>query len=187
MPSQRTLRRTYNAAELGLFPASATTGVWLQKLSSGLYSLNKAAAATTSVVNIAVPPSPRGGQPTLEIRTWEDKYDWNALIASIEVFYLVSTADLTTAPTVVLSKMTMPAAGGTGFVASTAITQTVTYAGVDAVGKANGVGAAGSHIAVVTITSPVAVGDNESLVLTITMGEAATSVLDIFGIGVNYL
>ncbi len=64
---------------------------------------------------------------------------------------------------------------------------TVTFAGVDTVGTAFGAGAAGSHIMVMTLATPYNIVDADSLVATITMNEASTSVLDIFGISVTYV
>lgn len=179
LPS-RTLKRSYSIAQLGVFPASATTGVWTEQLATGLFSLHKAAAATTSVVNIQIPHGPQGG-----IGGISTSPDTNVQL--IELFYLVSTADLTSAPTVALNRVTLPGGLlGTGFAANTTVTQALTFAGVDTIGKISGVGLAGSHIAVVTITTPTVLADTDALILTITMGEAATSVLDIFGITVTY-
>lgn len=173
MPQSRTLKRSYNAAQLGLQVGNATTGVWATQLSAGIYSLHKAAASSTSVVNLPIPHGPRGGLPTCE----------DAQIALIEVFYKVSTANLTSAPTVALNRHTFPGGTGTGTVASTAVTQVLSFAGADGVGTAF---AAPNHIAVVTITTPFVMDDSDSLILTLTMNEAATSVLDIFGITVTY-
>ena len=145
-------------------------------VTSGLVSYRKAAAATTSVVQIQIPHAPRGGFP----------YNEDTAISIIEVFYAVTTAALTSAPTVVLNKQTYPGGTGTGFAATSTIAQSLTFAGVDAVGTAAGAGAAGSHIAVVTVSTLAAALDTESTILTITMNEAATSVLDIFGITVTY-
>lgn len=179
LPS-RTLKRSFSIAQLGVFPASATTGVWTEQLSTGMFSLHKAAAATTSVVSIQIPHGPQGG-----IGGISTNQDTN--IQLIELFYLVSTADLTSAPTVALNKVTLPGGLlGTGFAANATVTQTLTFAGVDTIGKVSGAGAAGSHIAVVTLTTPAVLADTDALILTITMGEAAASVLDIFGVTVTY-
>ena len=177
MGSNRTLKRTHNIAQLGLQPTNATTGVWTIQLSSGIFTLHKAAASTTSVVNIPIPHGPRGGQPTNE----------DASPSVIEVFYLVSTANLTGAPTVALNKHTMLGGTGTGVTSSATVANSLTFAGVDGVGTAFGTATTGAHIAVVTITTPVTLADTDSLVLTITMNEASTSVLDISGIAVTYL
>jgi hypothetical protein len=174
MPSARTLKRSYSAAQLGLQAGNATTGVWATQLSSNIYSLHKAAAATTSVVNLGIPGGPRGGIPTNE----------DAQVSIIEVFYKVSTANLTSAPTAILNLLTMPGGTGTGIVARSAVTQVLTFAGVDTVGTTS---TNGDHIAVVTITTPFTMLDSDHLNLSLTMNEAATSVLDIFGITVTYV
>lgn len=175
MANSGALKRSYNAMQLGANVDSATTGAWTMALSAagvpaGTHTLHKAAAATVSVLHLPIPTS-----------VIED-----ARPAIIEVFYLVTTANLTSAPTFVLNKMTYPGGSGTGLAALAAVTQTLTFAGVDAVGTAAGAGAAGSHIAVITITSPSLLQDTDSLHLQLTMNEAATSVLDIFGITVTY-
>lgn len=177
MPANRTLKRSYNVAQLGFQLGNATTGAWTTQLSSGLYSLHKAAAGTTSVLNIPIPHAPRGGNPTNE----------DAQVSIVEIFYLVSTANLTSAPTIACNKQTYPGGTGTGFVANATVTQVLSFAGVDTVGTAFGAGAAGSHIAVMTISTPITLIDTDSLIATITMNEGATSVLDIFGITVTYI
>lgn len=169
--------RFFTVSELGLSAASATTGVWTLALSAAgvpanTVSLDKAAAATTSVVHIPIPKAPNG------------RYLEDGPVASFSLFYNVTTADLTTAPAVALYKYTMNTS--TGLVVIAAITQTIAFGGIDAVGKVSGAGAAGSHIATCTITTPAALANNESLVSKWTMGEAATSVLDITGLSVTY-
>ena len=177
MAGSRTLKRTFNVGQLGMNAANATTGVWTIQLSSGLYSLHKAAAGTTSVVNIPVPHGPRGGVP------WNE----DAAISIIEMIYLVGTANLTSAPTVALNKQLYLASGGTGVASTSTVANTLTFSGVDTVGTAFGNSTTGAHVAVATITTPVTLQDQESLIYTITMNEGATSVLDIFGICVTYL
>lgn len=178
----RTLRRNFNCAQLGITAANATTGVWTLALSSagvpsGMFNLHKAAAASTSVVHITIPHGPRGGLPTNE----------DGQVSVIEVFYLVTTANLTSAPTAVLNKYSSPGGAGTGLGALAAVTQVLTFAGVDTVGTANGAGASGSHIAVITVSTPFTCNDYENLMLQMTMNEAATSVLDLIGVAVTYL
>lgn len=177
----RTLRRAFNCLQLGMTAANATTGAWTLALSSaavpsGMVNLHKVAAGTTSVVHFNIPHGPRGGLPTNE----------DAQVVTIEVFYQVTTANLTSAPTAVLNKYTTPGATGTGLGALAAVTQVLSFAGVDSVGTAAGAGSAGAHIAVITITTPFTLADYENLALQLTMNEAATSVLDITGIAVTY-
>jgi hypothetical protein len=179
MAASRTLKRSYTSMQLNANVDSATTGVWTMALSAagtpaGTYTLHKAAAATTSVLHFPVPPSPFGGNND------------DAQLSIIEFFYLVTTADLTSAPTAVLNKMTYPGGAGTGLAALAAVTQVLSFAGIDTIGKVSGAGAAGSHIAVVTITTPSTAVDSDCFHLQMTMGEAATSVLDIFGITCTY-
>ena len=165
-------RRSYDILTLGLDPNAATTGVWTTQLSSNLLSLHKAAAATTSVVTIPIPRSPR--LPSLAIGPFLQ-------VAVIEVFYKVTTANLTSAPTAVLNRQTAPGGLGTGTVARLAINQTLTFAGLDTIGTIQG-----DHIAVITPSPLPILDDYDSMYVTLTMNEAATSVLDIFGITVTY-
>jgi|SRR5687768_3214433 len=159
--------RFYNVAELGLHAGNATTGVWATALASNKYTLRKAAAATTSVVNIPVPKAQQG------------QYEEDARVATIRIDYTVSTAALSSAPTVILNNLKFDSTNGD--LERTAVTQTVTFGGLDAVGTA-----VGDHFALVTVTTPTALTEDESLVVSITMNEAATSVLDLNGIKVTY-
>ena len=170
-------KRFYTPVELGLSAASATTGAWTLAFSAAgaptsTVSLDKAAAATNSVLHITLPKGSKGNG-------YED-----SPIASFALFYNTTTADHTTAPAVVLRKYTMNTT--TGLVVIATVATTLVFSGVDAIGKVSGAAAAGAHIATATITTPAALLDNESLVSTWTMGEAATSVLDITGMQVTY-
>ena len=175
----RTLYRNYNPLQLGLTAANATTGVWALLLSqtgmpAGMVTLHKNAAATNTVIHFGIPQGPKGGLPTCE----------DARVSIIEVFYKVQTANLSSAPTAVLNKITNPGAAGTGIAALAAVTQSLTFAGVDSVGTTS---TNGDHIAVITVTTPFTPNDNESLHLQLTMNEAGTTVLDITGMSVTYL
>jgi hypothetical protein len=165
--------RTYGVAQLGYGALNFTTGTWTSQLASNVYTLHKAAAATTSVTNFAIPPSARGF-------TQEDYQ-----VSKIEMYYQVTTADLTTAPSAILNNISTSTT--TGAITRTAITQAITFSGIDTVGKVSGAGAAGSHIAIVTITTPAVLLDTDTLVLSFTMGEAATSVLDISSFRITYV
>ena len=147
-------------------PSNATTGTWTVQLSSGKVSLHKAAAATTSVVNIPVKKDNRPG--------FED-----SLIKSITVSYTVGTAALTSAPTAVLNKNTVSAT--TGAQTNATVAGTLAFAGTSTNGTE-----IGSFNATFTVTSPAQIADTDSLILTLTMNEAATSVLDITGVKVDY-
>ena len=172
MPNARTMKRTFCATQLGLQPGNATVGLWATQLAGGIYSLHKIAALSTSIVSIPIPHAPRGGLPSNE----------DASISIIEIFYQVTVAGLTSAPTAVLNRKSCPGGTGSGVVANTTFAQSLTFAGLDSVGIA-----IGSHIAVITPTVPTTLADSEAIVATITMNEAATSVLDIYGITVTYI
>lgn len=167
MANASSRKRFHSAADLGLHAGNATTGAWTTDLTSNIYSLKKAAAATTSVVNLPVPKAPKS--------EWQE----DGVPTVIEVNYLVSTAALSSAPTAILNKISRDTS--TGAVTRTAVTQTLTFTGANTVGTATG-----AYDAVVTITTPTAIADNETLVLSLTMNEAATSVLNINGMTVTY-
>lgn len=171
----RQVRRSYGISALGLDPNSATTGVWTTQFSANLISLHKAAAATVSVINIPVPKSPK--MPSVAVTELLQ-------IAIIEIFYKVSTANLTSAPTATLIRQNQPGGLGTGLVAVATISQALTFAGGDTVGTAF---ATPNHIAVITPTVPLPILDDyDDVMISLTMNEAATSVLDILGITVTY-
>lgn len=163
------LTRFLSAADMSFNVQHATTGVWTSQLSSNIYSYHKAAAATTSVLNFGIPRSPG-----------MSKSDDNA-VAAVRVFYKVTTADLSSAPTAVLNLLTAPTT--TGIVARAAVTQALTFGGIDTVGLT---ATAGDHIAIVTLAAPQVMNNNTTLVLALTMNEAATSVLEIFGMQITY-
>ncbi len=173
MAGSTPINRTYGITQLGISFQNASIPGWTMLYSGGIASLHKEATGNTgSVVNLQVPHSPRGGS------------NEDAQVSVLSVFYLVTTADLTSAPTAALNKVTYPA--GTALVASATVTQSLTFGGIDSIGKVNGAGAAGSHTAIVTITTPITLATTDNLYLALTMGEAATSVLDIFGMQVTY-
>ena len=167
MPNASSRKRFFNVAELGLHAGNATTGAWTTDLTANEYTLKKAAAATTSVVNIPVPKAPRG--------EWQE----DGVVKVIKVPYIVTTAALSSAPTAILNKLTFDTTNGD--LERAAVTQTLAFSGLDTVGTA-----AGDHSADVTITTPTALADNETYVLSLTMNEAATSVLNICGMQVEY-
>lgn len=145
----------------------ATTGAWAYQLAANIFSFHKVAAATVSVVNIAIPYDERGGL----------QQDGNLTAFSVD--YAVATANCTSAPTLVLRKLTKNAA--TGVTTSAVLASTLTFTGTNTVGSA-----IGTYNAVATVTTPAALGDDESLVAEMTMNEAATTVLDIFGATATY-
>jgi len=166
MATASSRKRTLNTAEIPLLPSNFFTGVWTPQNSGNIYTMHKAAAATTTVAIIPVPKAQQGG------------FEADAKPSVIEVNYLVTTAALTSAPTAVLNKLTK---NTDGTYTRTAVTQVLTFSGLDTVGTATG-----AHNAVVTITTPAELADNETLQLALTMNEAATSVLDINALTVTY-
>lgn len=149
-----------------------TVGTWALDLASNVFSYKHTDGNDTSVVAITIPKGEFGqnvqNAPSI-----------------IKVPYTLTTADLDAAPTAVLNKLTW--SSSTGVVTRSAVTQTLTFAGVDTTGTAAGAGAAGTHIAVVTITTPENLGEDEAYVLELTLNAAATTVLNIQGLSVSYV
>lgn len=166
MANSRPNKRSFSVIELGMSPSNATTGAWTLQLSAGKITLNKAAAATTSVVNIPIKKDADAGA--------EDKK-----VASVAFEYSVATAALSAAPTAVLNINTVNPT--TGALTSSTVAGTLTFAGTNTVGTA-----VGDYIATFAITTPVQLADTDSAFLTVTMNEAATSVLNLNGVKIDY-
>lgn len=166
MANSRPAKRTFSVAEIPLTPSSATTGVWASQLASNKLTFHKAAAATTSVVNIPIKKDAAPGS--------EDNR-----IASISVSYTVATAALSSAPTAALRVLTTDATSGA--LTATTIAGALTFSGTNTVGTA-----AGTYFATFTPTTPTQIADTSSVILELTMNEAATSVLDINSVKVDY-
>lgn len=146
-------------------------GTWADDLASNVLSFKHSDANDTSVVAIPIPKA--------NIGPWTQNAP-----SIIKVPYTVVTADLDAAPTAVLDKQVW--SSSTGIVTRSAVTQVLTFAGVDTVGVAAGAGAAGTHIAVVTITTPEHLGEGEAYFLELTLNAGATTVLNIQGLEVTY-
>lgn len=160
--------RTYGVGKLGLTAANATTGAWLLGLSSGQWTLSKAAAATTTVLTVPIPTDfPKPGTEDSKIKT-------------IKFAYTVGVAAITTAPSVVLSTQVFAT---TGALTDSTIANTLTFLGSDA--ATNGKTVA-SHVGIVTIDTPAAITNLTDLILTITIGEASTTTLQFNGLIIDY-
>lgn len=148
------------------------TGTWALDLTSNVFSFKHTDGNDTSVVAIPIP------------KFNGDQIGWQNAPSIIGVTYTLTTADLDAAPTAVLGKKSFNTS--TGVTTHSAVTQTLTFAGVDAIGIASGSGAAGTHIAVVTVTTPTQLADNEYLVLELTLNAGASTVLNIQNFYVTY-
>ena len=153
--------------KLALLNPIATTGVWAYQLAANILSFHKVAAATVSVISVCVPYDERGGLQA------------DGMLSAISYDYTVATANQTGAPTPVLRKLTKNAA--TGVTTSAVVTTTTAFTGTNTVGSA-----IGTYNCILTVATPAALGDEESLILEITQNEAATTVLDIFGVTATY-
>jgi hypothetical protein len=109
--------------------------------------------------------------------------NWNAYrgtkVKSFDVFYKVSTAALTGFATVEVGKMALPASG----VVSGALVGVTLDSGHDTSAKR---AAVGDHVMTVTINAPEWTHEVDGLYLSLGMDPAATSVVTLFGVRVNY-
>ena len=160
--------RYYGVAKLGLTAAHATSATWALGLSSGQWTLSKAAAGTTTVLTVPVPfEAPKPG--------FED-----SKIKIIKFAYTVGAAAITTAPSFVLSTQVLSAAGA---LTDSTIAKTLTFLGSDASTAGTTVA---SHVAILTIDTPAAITNLTDLILTATIGEAASTTLQFNGLLIDY-
>lgn len=152
-------KKRFHAATLNPI---ATTGTWAYTLVSNILAFRKAAAATNSVVSIAVPEQSRGGT-----------FGGDTL-KSVTVEYAVGTAATSSAPAAVCHKLSVDRT--TGATTRTAVAGATAFTGFDTTGV--GVGA---HALKFTPTTAVDADDDYTLVLEITFNEAATSTLELHG------
>lgn len=157
--------RLYSIKEVDPFP---TVGTWAFVNSSNQTSFDHTDADETAVVVIPIPKMPR---------TFNQD---DPAISVISVTFSIATAALDAAPTAVLSKYSKHAT--TKVWSDSAVTQVLTFAGTDTAGTA----ASGTWDAIVTITTPTRLADNESLELELTFNCAATTVLKLWGVGVTH-
>jgi len=165
------ITRNFNPGELVL--ADTGTGTWAFVLASNVLTFDHTDADDTSTVAIAIPAANFGPG-------WQDE------IKKISVTYTVVTAALDAAPTAVLNRNSWVAS--TGVYTRAAVTQTLTFEGVDTVGTAAGAGAAGTHVAVITIADADLLNRTtlRNYLLELTFNAAATTSLKITGISIDY-
>ncbi len=160
------------SVKVALEKIKATVGTWTIAVASNVWSLNKTAAADTSVLHI--PLDPISDTDTLK----------GSKLTSIDFWYTVTTADCTD-NTFVLQKVTLPASGGA---VPTVATVTTTYDSLHtstALRKANG---ATLHKLTLTPTTPVFMSGNDQYYIenTVDCSGAATSVVKLFAVRANY-
>ena len=158
----------YNVGE---FDINGTVGTWVHDLSSNVRTYRKAAGDDTSVVSIQIPKYNGGAF-------------WQNCPSVLKVTYTVVTTDLDAAPSAVLDKNAW--SSSTGAVTRSAVTQAITFGGVDTTGTAAGAGSAGTHIAVVTVTTPAQLADTESYFLELTFNAAVDTDLRMQALEVTY-
>ena len=160
--------KLYNVGEFDLL---GTVGTWVQDLTSNVRTYKKMAGNDTSVISIQVPKYNGGAF-------------WQNAPSILKVTYTVVTTALDAAPTAVLNENNW--ASATGVTTRSAVTQAITFGGVDATGTAAGAGADGTHVAIVTITTPTQLTDAESLFLELTLNAAIDTDLRIQALEVTY-
>jgi hypothetical protein len=149
-----------------------TLGTWTPTIASGLACdvRTGAGAAFTLLIPALVPSNAAGFK--------------GARLKSIDVFYKIATADLTSVTTVELDKVTLPppaAATGTAFTGA-AVTQTQ-----DAFHNTSALRLAqGSHTMTVTITTPAWSDDNDAYILQMVCVDPGTAVFTLYGARANY-
>ncbi len=153
---------------------TASAGTWTMAVASNVWSNNRTAAAAATTVCIPVPiPS---NSVALQ----------GAKLQSIEFMYSIGTADLTDFASLKLYKDTLQpsAASGSGTLNTAAEVTGVTLdAGHDTAAERK---AQDEHRAVITLTTPVFIDNDETYHVEAVMDCAASSVVKIFGAIANY-
>lgn len=144
-----------------------TAGAWTMTHAANLTSLNKTANADTSTLVFPIPRNIRPGG------TGEPQ------IVSIAAQWDNATAALSSAPTVTVNKVSIN--DTTKAVTRAALANTLTIAGTDAVGTATG-----DFTAKAALNQPYTLLDNEALTFEITFAAAATSVVKVYGLQVEF-
>lgn len=152
---------------------NATVGTWTLTLASGILSLDKTAADNTSVLHIPV-----------NIPRRADFY--GVKITGVNVFAIVTTADLDAAPTLVLSRQDYDLVDATASASSAVSATTIaTTAGSGVVVTAD----ANDRLWGFTVNSPAADYSTEAKCdyhAALTINAAAGSVVKIYGVEITY-
>lgn len=156
-------------------PILNSAGSWNQVVASNKVTLNKTAAADTSVLYFEVPRDLHGSGLN------------SSGISNIKVAYSVATASLSSAPTVVVDEVSCdPTSGVT---TRTAVTSTISFTGTNTVGTA-----AGTYQAVIPLdlgynssATGAFLSESDALVVELTFVAAATTVLKVLGVTVTYV
>jgi hypothetical protein len=144
-----------------------TAGTWVDSAAGGVVKAERAAGAgafgLVTALSILANANPYRGTK----------------VKSIDVFYKVATAALTGFATVEVGKMALPVSGAvTGAVVGVTLDS-----GHDTSAKR---AAVGDHVMTVTINAPEWTHETDGLYLSLGMDPAATSVVTVFGVRVNY-
>jgi hypothetical protein len=149
-----------------------TLGTWTPTIAAGLPCdvRTGAGAAFTLLIPVIIPSNAAGLK--------------GARLKSIDVFYKIGTAALTSVTTVELDKVTLPppaAATGTAFTgAAVTITQ-------DAFHNTSALRLAiGDHTMTVLLTTPAWLDDNDAYVLQIVCVDPGTAVFSLYGARANF-
>jgi hypothetical protein len=164
------------ATSLFIPPGQAfhTIGTWTDTVGNIALTYMKrrtGAAATNQLVYVINPP-----QNTVALK--------GSLLKSIDVWYELGTAALTTfTPALDLATLP-PAAAATGTAFGAPVAQTITF---DAFHNTNALRAAiGKHHMTITITTPAWLGPNDLYYLDMTIIDPGTAVYDDYGVRANF-
>jgi len=171
MAASRRLTRFYSSDDLGWVAGNFVTGTWTKTVGSNIIYWRKTATDETSTLYTTVPHSTSG------------LYGEDAKVSVVTIPYVIGTADLDAAPTATMNKISIPAA--TGVVARAAVTQVLSFGGDDAVGVAFASG--GQHTAIITVTTPLLLTDEETLNVELAVNAAAGTTIDFYGMQVTYV
>jgi hypothetical protein len=151
-----------------------TVGTWTPTVGNvalTYMSRRTGAAATNQLVYLLTPPQ--------NAAAFKGSY-----LKSVDVWYELATAALTTLTPVVDLATLPPTAAATGTVFSAPVSQPVTF---DASHNTNALRAAiGKHHMVVNITTPWWLGPNDLAYLDITIVDPGTAVYDDYGVRANF-
>lgn len=150
-----------------LSAVTTTVGTWAMTVASHIWTLNKTAAADTSVLKVPLPLP----QNSVGLK--------GAYLKSVDVWWINATADLTDCSAEIY-RSTLPAQAGT--LATT--TQTLTYD----TGHLNAAArkTQAQHLMTLTITTPFWVDNNSEAYLELTVNAAATSAYKLQAVRANY-
>lgn len=154
------VHNTHMSQRTALQMITATVGTWAMAASAHIWTLDKTAAADTSILHIPVTPLQNSQESA------------GSKLASIDIQYVVATANLS-AMAAKVYKTTMAAEGDAPASAEIPSTSTFFLTQDD-------------HKVTISITTPVFIAEDEDVFVELTVNAAATSVIKLQGVSSNY-